>query len=112
MRVFGAIPRSEAVKLPERHLGLVQAGELSGLSACLDALADLAEAHIDIEGLQKMAPSPCPSPGKLGLPGLQHEEPASASGCGWGEGTSRIVLLHRTKGRSQAPSPLAGEGGG
>ncbi len=61
MRVFGAIPRNEAVKLPERHLGLVQAGELSGLSACLDALADLAEAHVDIEGLLK-TPSSCPSP--------------------------------------------------
>ncbi|MGO9483368.1 MAG: cobyrinate a,c-diamide synthase [Rhodomicrobium sp.] len=58
MRVFGAIPRNESVKLPERHLGLVQAGELSGLSASLDALADLAEAHIDIEGLLK-TPSLC-----------------------------------------------------
>ena len=61
MRVFGAIHRNEAIKLPERHLGLVQAGELSGLSDCLDALADLAEAHIDIEGLLK-TPSPQPSP--------------------------------------------------
>ena len=60
MRVFGAIHRNEAIKLPERHLGLVQAGELRGLSACLDALADLAEAHIDIEGLLK-PPSPLPS---------------------------------------------------
>jgi cobyrinic acid a,c-diamide synthase len=61
MRVFGAIQRNEAVRLPERHLGLVQAGELSGLSACLDALADLAEAHLDIEGLLK-PPSPLPCP--------------------------------------------------
>ena len=67
MRVFGAIHRNEAVRLPERHLGLVQAGELSGLSACLDALADLAEAHIDIEGLLN-TPSPRPSPqGEKGL---------------------------------------------
>ncbi len=61
MRVFGAIHRNEAIRLPERHLGLVQAGEIGGLSACLDALADLAEAHIDIEGLLK-TPSPLPSP--------------------------------------------------
>ncbi len=68
MRVFGAIPRNEAVKLPERHLGLVQAGELSGLSASLDALADLAEAHLDIEGLLK-TPSLCLSPqGERGRP--------------------------------------------
>src|SRR5208337_4085736 len=64
MRVFGAIPRNEAVKLPERHLGLVQAGELSGLAACLDALADLAEAQLDIGGLLKLPPSPCPSPAR------------------------------------------------
>ena len=68
MRVFGAISRNEAVKLPERHLGLVQAGELSGLSASLDALADLAEAHLDIEGLLK-TPSLCLSPqGERGRP--------------------------------------------
>ena len=68
MRVFGAIPRNEAVKLPERHLGLVQAGELSGLSASLDALADLTEAHLDIEGLLK-TPSLCLSPqGERGRP--------------------------------------------
>jgi len=74
MRVFGAIPRNEAVKLPERHLGLVQAGELSGLSACLDALADLAEAHVDIEGVLKATPSP-PSLSREGRGSL----PAAAS---------------------------------
>jgi cobyrinic acid a,c-diamide synthase len=57
MRVFGAIPRKDAIALPERHLGLVQAGEIAGLSACLDSLADLAEAHLDVGGLLK-----CTSP--------------------------------------------------
>ncbi len=56
MCVFGAIPRMEAVALPERHLGLVQARELAGLSSCLDTLADLAEAHIDIEALLQLRP--------------------------------------------------------
>ena len=62
MRVFGAIPRKEAVALPERHLGLVQAGEIDGLSACLDALADLVEAHVDIEGLLENPLTPTLSP--------------------------------------------------
>ena len=80
MRVFGAIQRNEAVRLPERHLGLVQAGELSGLSACLDALADLAEAHIDIEGLLK-TPSPQPSPqGERGLAAASPLRQADNSG--------------------------------
>ncbi|MCQ4331318.1 cobyrinate a,c-diamide synthase [Stutzerimonas stutzeri] len=37
---FGALPRSEAVSLPSRHLGLVQAQELADLDARLDAAAD------------------------------------------------------------------------
>jgi cobyrinic acid a,c-diamide synthase len=56
--VLGAIPSDNAIALPERHLGLVQAGELGGLSARLDALAALCEAHIDIEGLLKLAAFP------------------------------------------------------
>ena len=91
MRVFGAIHRNEAIKLPERHLGLVQAGELSGLSACLDALADLAEAHIDIEGLLK-TPSPQPSP--------QGEREAGCDPLLKGGGSSGVL--------SPRPHPLAG----
>ena len=37
--LLGAIPRNEAMKIPDRHLGLVQASELSGLDAQLDAAA-------------------------------------------------------------------------
>ncbi len=98
MRVFGVIPRREAVALPERHLGLVQAGELSGLEASLDALADLAEAHLDIEALLKI-PSLCLSPRKLALASLHLSVAASASGCGW----ERERLLQAA---AETPSPL------
>ncbi len=37
---LGALPRGDAMTLPERHLGLVAAGELEDLDARLDALAD------------------------------------------------------------------------
>ncbi|MGE8358957.1 cobyrinate a,c-diamide synthase [Pseudomonas sp.] len=40
IRWFGALPRSAAVELPSRHLGLVQADELFDLDARLDAAAD------------------------------------------------------------------------
>ncbi|RNJ49300.1 cobyrinate a,c-diamide synthase [Methylocystis hirsuta] len=49
--VFGALPRNEKMALPERHLGLVQAGETPGLDDRLDALADFVEAHVDVEAI-------------------------------------------------------------
>jgi cobyrinic acid a,c-diamide synthase len=45
--VVGALPRDEKVALPERHLGLVQAGETAALEARLEAIADFVEAHVD-----------------------------------------------------------------
>jgi cobyrinic acid a,c-diamide synthase len=53
--VLGSLPRSEMVKLPERHLGLVQAGETSGLDALLGAMADFIEAHVDIDAVTRIA---------------------------------------------------------
>ena len=49
--VLGAIPRSPDVVLPERHLGLVQASETSGLDTLLDRMADLVETHVDLDRL-------------------------------------------------------------
>jgi cobyrinic acid a,c-diamide synthase len=37
---YGAVPRDAGMALPERHLGLVAAGELADLDARLDRLAD------------------------------------------------------------------------
>ncbi len=48
LSLLGAIPRHAAMKIPDRHLGLVQAGELAGLDAQLDAAAEvLKEAGLD-----------------------------------------------------------------
>jgi cobyrinic acid a,c-diamide synthase len=47
MPVVGALPRNENVTLPERHLGLVQAGETEALEARLEAIADFIETHVD-----------------------------------------------------------------
>jgi cobyrinic acid a,c-diamide synthase len=49
LRWLGALPRDERLALPERHLGLVSAGELGDLDARLDALADAWHAHADAE---------------------------------------------------------------
>jgi cobyrinic acid a,c-diamide synthase len=47
MSVVGALPRNENVTLPERHLGLVQAGETEALEARLETIADFIEMHVD-----------------------------------------------------------------
>jgi cobyrinic acid a,c-diamide synthase len=62
--VFGALPRDDKVTLPERHLGLVQAGETSGLDARLDALAEFIERHVDVGAIiAAAAAAALPSPG-------------------------------------------------
>ena len=45
--VVGALPRNDTIALPERHLGLVQAGETDALEERLEAIADFIETHVD-----------------------------------------------------------------
>ncbi len=56
--VLGSVPRDRAVALPERHLGLVQAGEHGDLDARLDALGCLAERHLDLDAILALAARP------------------------------------------------------
>ena len=53
--VLGAIPRDPSLGLPERHLGLIQAGEHGDLAARLDRLADMAETHLDLDAIVALA---------------------------------------------------------
>ena len=53
--VLGALPRADHLALPERHLGLVQAGETAELDARLEAMADFVSQHIDLPALQSLA---------------------------------------------------------
>jgi cobyrinic acid a,c-diamide synthase len=60
--VLGAMPRDASLVLPERHLGLVQAGEHEDLELWLDRLAALAERHLDLDAvLARAAPLPSPA---------------------------------------------------
>jgi cobyrinic acid a,c-diamide synthase len=53
--VFGAVPRAAELALPERHLGLVQAGEHRDLTALISRLAALAERHLDLDAIAASA---------------------------------------------------------
>ena len=51
LKMLGSVMREPAITLPERHLGLVQAGEQSGLAVYLERLADLAEHSLDLDAI-------------------------------------------------------------
>ncbi|HEY2531448.1 MAG TPA: cobyrinate a,c-diamide synthase [Xanthobacteraceae bacterium] len=53
--VLGAIPRQTALALPERHLGLVQAGEHADLASLIDRLAVTAERHLALVAIMASA---------------------------------------------------------
>ena len=67
--IAGAIPRDNTLRLPERHLGLVQAGEHGDLAARLARLADIAESHFDLDAIMAMA-APLQPPATAAMPAL------------------------------------------
>ncbi|MEP1213383.1 MAG: cobyrinate a,c-diamide synthase [Marinobacter sp.] len=50
IELLGAIPRNDAMSIPDRHLGLIQAGELEDLDQRLDAAAEVL-AEVGLDGL-------------------------------------------------------------
>jgi cobyrinic acid a,c-diamide synthase len=57
-RIFGALPSDQALSLPERHLGLVQAGEHDALEDFIEHAAERVETHCDVAALARLAESP------------------------------------------------------
>ena len=55
MPLFGAISQDARLAMPERHLGLVQAGETQDLDHRLEALADVVEATVDLDAVRRSA---------------------------------------------------------
>ena len=73
--VLGAMPREAALILPERHLGLVQAGEHADLENLIERLASAAERYFHLDSFVSLAAplrldrdasatSPLPPPGQ------------------------------------------------
>ncbi len=74
--LLGSLARDPAIALPERHLGLVQAGEHAALDPLLARLAGLAESRLDLDAILALArtpaalsPPPPVAPGLLPPPG-------------------------------------------
>ena len=53
--LLGWLPRDPGFELPERHLGLVQAGETDDLAARLARLAEAVEATVDLDAVERAA---------------------------------------------------------
>jgi cobyrinic acid a,c-diamide synthase len=103
VKVLGSLPRDERLRLPERHLGLVQAAETQGLDALIDAMADFVETNLDIEAVRAMAgagAAPLPASGK------RSTEPRSGEGRVRGTASNRVL----TEPLTPTLSPLAGRG--
>ncbi len=64
MPVFGMLPRDDSLALPDRHLGLVQAGEHRDLDAFLDRAAALLADNADLDALRGAARPGTAAPGK------------------------------------------------
>ena len=110
--ILGVLPRDDAVALPERHLGLVQAGEHADLDARLDALADLAARHLDLDAIIALFARPIASPDEtasaLPPPGMRI---ALAKDAAFTFVYPHVVQGWRKKGAELVPfSPLAGQG--
>jgi cobyrinic acid a,c-diamide synthase len=76
--VLGALRRDERIVTPERHLGLVPAGEREALArAALDALADAMARYADVAAIERLARAAPPLPGPAWNP--EPDGPTAAS---------------------------------
>lgn len=68
VRLFGALSQDASIALPERHLGLVQAGETPDIEPRLDGLASVVERSVDLDTIRACArPAAIVQAGNSGL---------------------------------------------
>ena len=109
--VFGALTRDGTLHLPERHLGLVQAGETEGLDSFLNGAADRVEAGVDLDALLAVArPLTPPEGGYARLSPLGHRI-AVASDSAFAFAYPHLLADWRSQGAQILPfSPLDNKG--
>lgn len=72
--VLGVLPRRKEIEMPERHLGLVQAGEQENLPEILAEAAAFVAEHVDIPALRAAASGKvkeAPAPARVTPPGAR-----------------------------------------
>lgn len=112
--IIGAVMRNDDLVLPERHLGLVQAGEHPALEPFLDRAAAIMARDIDLDALIDLATIPLPD----GSPDQTRTRAASASidvgdvGTGNFAGFSDGTHADQAVGRKGYVQPRAGAGAG
>lgn len=108
--VLGALMRDAGLVLPERHLGLVQAGETADLEARLDRLADLAETSLDCDAIVAAAGGGVPAGAPASLPRPPGSRVAVASDAAFSFLYPHMAAGWRAAGAAIVPfSPLADE---
>lgn len=109
--ILGAVPRDPALALPERHLGLVPAGEHETLEPFLETAARIVAESIDLTALQKLA-----KPSRLVAPESDPSSPlpplgqriAVAQDQAFGFAYANVLEAWRERGAEIMPfSPLA-----
>lgn len=110
IRVLGALPRRGDLKLPERHLGLMQAVETPDLDAALSSYAAFLREHVDLAALRQIAA--CTTmPGTAGaLPRPPAQRIALAQDAAFSFTYPHLLAGWREAGAEVLPfSPLANE---
>lgn len=70
INLVGVLPRDDRLVLPERHLGLVQAGENASLTQLIDDAAELIEAGVDLDQVTNMTQLTAGKPAPANIPRL------------------------------------------
>lgn len=105
---LGALPRDATLALPERHLGLVSASELSDIDARLDALADAWSTHASTGLPPPVAFAPASAPEvPRDLHGVRIAVARDAAFCFLY--TANLDLLREAGAQLHFFSPLAGD---
>lgn len=58
--ILGALPKTKDIEIPDRHLGLVPAGEQDALLSRIDRLGELVQQHVDLDRIINIARAAAP----------------------------------------------------